>query len=404
MDQKSLGITIAELRKKSNMTQAELAAKLRVSDKTVSKWENGLGFPEVTQFPYLAELFGVSIDFLMTGERKGIAIAGNILVDIIKDIDKYPDIGMLANVHNVSRAVGGCVPNTAINLSKIDRSTPIRVFGKVGDDEYGRYAISKMQQYGIDTLGVCITDAAPTPFTDVMSLPTGERTFFNVSGAGREFSPEDIDLTTLNCNILHVGYILFLEQFDREDPEYGTAMARFLHDAQQRGIKTSVDTVSQQDGDYAGKVIPALKYCNYAIMNEVEACNSFFVQPYDEHGNLLVDNIRSVMEKMVQAGVSEKVILHSKKAGFCLDAATGAFTVVPSLKIPSEEIKGSVGAGDAYGAACLYGLYHNFADKKLLEFASAAAACNLFSANSIDGMLPKNDILKLSEQYERWSL
>ena len=403
MDQKSLGNTIAELRKKHNLTQAELAAKLRVSDKTVSKWENGLGFPEVTQFPTLAELFGVSIDFLMTGERKGIAIAGNILIDIIKNIECYPEIGMLAQITDLSKAVGGCVPNTAINLAKIDRSTPIRVLGKIGDDEYGRYAISAMGQYGIDTSGVGISSELHTPFTDVMSLPSGERTFFHVTGASKEFSPDDIDLTTLNCNILHIGYILFMAQFDKEDPEYGTVMARFLHDVQQRGIKTSVDTVSQQNGDYAGKVVPALKYCNYAIMNEVEACNAFFIDPY-ENGELQVDRIRDVMEKMVQAGVSEKVILHSKMAGFCLDAATGEFTVVPSLKIPSEEIKGSVGAGDAFCAACLYGLYHNFTDQRLLEFASAAAACNLFSANSIDGMLPKNEILKLPEKYGRWSL
>ena len=194
-----------------------------------------------------------------------------------------------------------------------------------------------------------------------------------------------------------------MAQFDKEDPTYGTVMARFLHDAQEHGIKTSVDTVSQQGGDYAGKVIPALKYCHYAIMNEVEACNAFFVDPY-EKGVLQVDRIRDVMERMVEAGVSEKVILHSKKAGFCLDAATGEFTVVPSLKIPDEEIKGSVGAGDAYCAACLYGLYHHFSDQKLLEFASAAAACNLFAANSIDGMLPKNEIIKLPEKYGRWSI
>ena len=403
LDQKSLGITIAELRKKRGMTQAELAAKLRVSDKTVSKWENGLGFPEVTQFPTLAELFGVSIDFLMTGERKGIAIAGNILIDIIKNIECYPQIGMLAQVTDLSKAVGGCVPNTAINLAKIDRSTPIRVFGKIGDDEYGQYAISKMGQYGIDTSGVSIAPHLHTPFTDVMSLPTGERTFFHVTGSSKEFAPEDIDLATLNCSILHIGYILFMQQFDKEDPAYGTVMARFLCDAQEHGIKTSVDTVSQQGGDYSGKVIPALKYCNYAIMNEVEACNAFFVDPY-ENGVLQINRIRDVMQRMVEAGVSEKVILHSKMAGFCMDAVTGAFTVVPSLKIPDEEIKGSVGAGDAYCAACLYGLYHNFPDQKLLEFASSAAACNLFAANSIDGMLPKNEIMKLSEKYGRWSL
>ncbi len=64
----SIGKTISELRKAKGWTQVELAEKLGVSDKAVSKWESEGGFPELTQFPVLASLFDVSIDYLMTGK------------------------------------------------------------------------------------------------------------------------------------------------------------------------------------------------------------------------------------------------------------------------------------------------------------------------------------------------
>ena len=66
----SIGKTIAELRKAKGWTQVELAEKLGVSDKAVSKWESEGGFPEITQFPTLASIFGVSIDYIMTGKKE----------------------------------------------------------------------------------------------------------------------------------------------------------------------------------------------------------------------------------------------------------------------------------------------------------------------------------------------
>lgn len=65
----SVGKTIAELRKEKGWTQIELAEKLQVSDKAVSKWEKDSGAPSVEFFPALAEVFGVSIDYLMTGKK-----------------------------------------------------------------------------------------------------------------------------------------------------------------------------------------------------------------------------------------------------------------------------------------------------------------------------------------------
>ena len=107
MDSKSIGDRIAGLRKKNNMTQASLAKKLNISDKTVSKWENGQGFPDITAFPLLSSLFGVSADYLMFGAKKGIAIAGSLIADIVKNIDVYPAPGMMAYVSDVTPAVGG---------------------------------------------------------------------------------------------------------------------------------------------------------------------------------------------------------------------------------------------------------------------------------------------------------
>ena len=64
----SVGKTIATLRKEKGWTQVELAEKLQVSDKAVSKWEKDDAFPSIEFFPVLAELFSVSIDYLMTGK------------------------------------------------------------------------------------------------------------------------------------------------------------------------------------------------------------------------------------------------------------------------------------------------------------------------------------------------
>ena len=85
--------------------------------------------------------------------------------------------------------------------------------------------------------------------------------------------------------------------------------------------------------------------------------------------------------------------------GICLDVKSGAFTMVNSLKIPKELIKGSVGAGDAFCAGALYGLYNNYTDDETLLFAAAAAATSLFADNSTDGMKSKADIEKIIKKY-----
>lgn len=59
MDNQKLGIFITELRKEKGLTQAQLAQKLNVTDKAVSKWERGVGFPDIKLLEPLVDV-GVS--------------------------------------------------------------------------------------------------------------------------------------------------------------------------------------------------------------------------------------------------------------------------------------------------------------------------------------------------------
>ena len=65
MKKETFGNMVAVLRKEKGMTQLDLAEKMGVTDKAVSKWERDLSFPDISSIPKLAEILGVSVDELM---------------------------------------------------------------------------------------------------------------------------------------------------------------------------------------------------------------------------------------------------------------------------------------------------------------------------------------------------
>ena len=70
MEAKQFGQFIAGIRKEKKMTQAELAEKIHVTDKAISRWERGLGFPDIQTLEPLAQVLGISILELMRSEKK----------------------------------------------------------------------------------------------------------------------------------------------------------------------------------------------------------------------------------------------------------------------------------------------------------------------------------------------
>lgn len=68
MKAQTFGAMVAALRKEKGMTQQDLAGKMGVTDKAVSKWERDLSYPDTASLPKLAETLGVSVDELMQGQ------------------------------------------------------------------------------------------------------------------------------------------------------------------------------------------------------------------------------------------------------------------------------------------------------------------------------------------------
>ena len=69
MNQEKIGKFILKLRKEKNMTQQELADKIGVTDRAISKWENGRGMPDLSLMKPLCEELGITINELISGEK-----------------------------------------------------------------------------------------------------------------------------------------------------------------------------------------------------------------------------------------------------------------------------------------------------------------------------------------------
>ncbi len=76
MDQVKIGKLICQLRKENHMTQLQLAERMNISDKAVSKWERGLGCPELSLLSELSAIFSVDLEKLLSGELDANEILG----------------------------------------------------------------------------------------------------------------------------------------------------------------------------------------------------------------------------------------------------------------------------------------------------------------------------------------
>lgn len=331
--------------------------------------------------------------------RNGIAIGGNIFVDNLKRIDFFPEEGMLSPIRTEEMSVGGCVSNTAISLKCLAPSLDVRAVGCIGNDRAGRFVRDTYNQCGLNTQGLTTLQGVPTGYTDVFATPK-TRTFFVNVGANALFDMQYLDLSQLDVRILHLGYLLLLECMDSADKECGTVMARALREAQSLGIKTSIDIVSE-DSDRFQRIVPAaLQYCNYVIINEIEAGRTVGISPRDADGKLIGKNLLWICSALLEKGVSECVILHFPEAGLWMDT-TMRWKCVKSLALPDGYIKGSVGAGDAFCASALYGLYNELEPYEILRLANSAAAGCLSAPDGTSGIGTAKQMLRLNKIYSR---
>lgn len=146
MNQYVTGAVIKELREKNNLTQAELAEKLNVSDKTISKWETAKGYPDISLLEPIAKAFGISITELISGNSVSNA---NISANMMRS--KYYVCPVCGNIiHCMGEAVIQChgVQLLPCQAEEVDEKHPI-IIEEVEDEFFVRIDHDMTKQHYI---------------------------------------------------------------------------------------------------------------------------------------------------------------------------------------------------------------------------------------------------------------
>ena len=119
----TMGEKIASLRKAAGMTQRQLADRMGVTDKAVSKWERNLSCPDIESIPLLAEIFGISADELINTKATGTPSEKDKIIDIVfKAVPMAMGVGLvvLAFMKSIDIYSGFSMAGIAIAVMGLD--------------------------------------------------------------------------------------------------------------------------------------------------------------------------------------------------------------------------------------------------------------------------------------------
>ena len=109
MDQKKIGSFLRELRKEQRSTQEDLAEKLNVSSRTISRWETGSNMPDISLLIEIADFFDVSIPEIINGERKSEKMDEEVK-EVAEKLSDYADAEKVNIIKEIRKlSIGGVI-------------------------------------------------------------------------------------------------------------------------------------------------------------------------------------------------------------------------------------------------------------------------------------------------------
>lgn len=318
--------------------------------------------------------------------RKGIICAGNWIVDIVHTIDAWPRKSDLVHIRDEVVGVGGGPANVAIDLARMGFADPLYGVGLIGQDLHAQVVLGACRNAGIDDTGLRQTNRAPTSHTHVMTVPGDSRTFFYHPGTNDLLDAADIDLTA-PARIFYLGYINLLGTMDRIGPDGRTPASRVLEQARTQGMLTCVDLVSSDTPHFRAAVFASLPHIDVLFLNEVESARATGISintPQDRNG--LARAAAALM-----AGGAGTIIIHTPDLSLWQSKGETIWAV-PDPVDPAS-ILSPVGAGDAFCAGVIWGVYHDWTPAQSMALGHRAAAAALRGATATDGIPPIADLL-----------
>ena len=312
----------------------------------------------------------------MSTRAKPIVCLGILVADIVaRPLNALPERGRLVLVDEMGIHTGGCATNAASALARL--GLPVEVIGKVGSDLAGDFVVEAMQERGIGTRGVRRDPQIGTSLTIVLVDPDGERRFVHYLGANAHLTLEDLDLRIIEgASILHIGGALVLPGID------GEPTAELLRKARAAGVVTFLDIVWDDTGRWLDVLAPCLPWVDYFIPSLPEA-----------QAMTGLEDPLAIAHNLLARGPSV-VGLKLGAQGCLVITQAGEIICSPAFQV---EVVDATGAGDAFAAGFIAGVWQGWPLEKTAQFANAVGALCVTGLGAASGVRSLSETLKFME-------
>ncbi len=326
---------------------------------------------------------------------RGVICAGNWIVDMVHDIETWPNENDLTRIHAETVGVGGGAANVITALARLNTGLPLIPVGAIGADDLAKVITGHCHDLGLPMDYLVNKPFSSTAVTHVMSVPGHSRTFFYHGGANDCLEAADFPdelFQASQARVFYLGYLLLLGSLDRIDVDGVSDAAKLLARARQSGMLTCVDLVSSDQPDAPTVIKATLPHVDYLIANEIEAARATATSTIDHAGRATRDGLFAASSALLRDGVQRAVILHTPTLTLWHERDAEPVWVKPE-PVPPDEIISTVGAGDAFCAGVLLGLHDGWDPKRALELGNLIAKASLAGRTATDAIAPLSTLL-----------
>lgn len=298
---------------------------------------------------------------------KKIACVGILVADVIvQPVTKYPEKGVLTPVDSITVCTGGNAMTASINLKKLGVES--HMVGMIGDDMFGKYLKSTLEEKDVITDGLKVSDKVQTSASVLMIDESGERSFFHCVGTNAVFSESDIDYSVIEkCDAVFVTGTFLLDSFD------GEGTMKFLKKCKDMGKTTFLDVCWDAKGKWGELLNMSMPYIDYLMPSIDEAERIANETDPDK----IADEFKS-------HGAKNIIIKLGSKGSYLRKENEEKGTVYPPFLV--ENPVDTIGAGDSFCSGFLASFARGYEPEKCMLFANATGAHNVMAQGATAGI------------------
>jgi sugar/nucleoside kinase (ribokinase family) len=305
-----------------------------------------------------------------------LVVLGEVALDVIlAGVDKIPHRwSEVGNVQTAGVFTAGSAGYVAQCFSKLGGRAAI--VGRIGDDSLGRIVIEGFHDCGVSTSNLVVDEAFETEVSTVVVYNDG-----NKSSVVSKVPPLRLDRLDPRClhgaKALHIGAYLMLPDL------WGRNTIRWIRHAKREKTLVSLDPQMSATGEWGKAFEGILEHLDLLLLDEVEA------RKISRRKNTL-----DAVEYLVGQGVSTVAVKAGKRG--CI---IGEQHRIHSVKAFKTKPISTIGAGDAFDAAFIYGSIHGWPVEKTARFSNAIAALSMTKLGCMTAIPKAKDAERIVKAY-----